>query len=230
MNSQAWVSTRNGYMPPAITAEEAQAWHDVQATPVMGWVWKRGSEAINVSVAFSQWPEVTVMLKPHGAPRIGGVFDAVGVLRLLQFDAEFPSRGVQAGDLRHLPAISTLKAWEVPAREYGRQIAAGAPPKDIVFDTSSPAAALRSLSKAAKRKPGARARAAEAHELLLRKVADEYRQATGSRAPRKVVAERLGYSEAHISRLLTETRRAADGRGPLLGPGRGGGRRPGKRP
>jgi len=220
------MSSQDRYVVPAGSKDEAQAIYDAQEMlqeAWMSWILERDGDAITASFALQKWPDVTVELSPCGpAPVIAGVFSEDGTLRQLQFDASYRPRGVQASDLRHMPAVSSLKAWEVAAREYGRQILAGVPKESIVFDTTSPAAALESLSRSVRRKPGARARAAAAHEALLRRVASAYEEAAGSRAPRKVVAERLGYSAAHVSRLLAEARRPRDGRPPLLGPGRAG--------
>jgi hypothetical protein len=66
------------------------------------------------------------------------------------------------------------------------------------------------------RETGTRKRG-EAKRLLLEQVAAEYRQAIKDkhRDPRNVVAARLGYTPAHIGRLLVEARKATP---PLLGP------------
>jgi hypothetical protein len=61
------------------------------------------------------------------------------------------------------------------------------------------------------------------HPTLLRKVADRYRELTeGDRpdpAPRKVIAQEMGYSVGYVAQLLNEARST---RPPLLGPARRG--------
>ncbi len=58
------------------------------------------------------------------------------------------------------------------------------------------------------RRPGQRRRGDDAQELLERVVA-EYRNAVarGERAPRPVIGRRLGYSPAHVGRLLVKARK-----------------------
>ena len=205
---------------PQITAAEAEAEYDARAVlrerGAKSWVWNRNGEAVDVIVALTEWPEVTVVIKSRRAgPEVAGVFSRDGRLERLQFEARFGER-VHATDLRRIPAVSALTAWEAVARVIARQIIAGIPDEELAFDTTSPAAALESLSKATSRKPGGRVRAAAAHEELVRQVAEAYEAAAGQRAPRKAVAAQFGYSAAHVSRLLAEARRLRGGRPPLL--------------
>jgi hypothetical protein len=195
-----------------MTAGQAEAMYEAGAAlkgrDLYSWAWTRDGETVDVTVALTQWEQITVLIWPRGSgTKLSGVFAEDGRLIRLQFEAR-PGERVHAADLRRFPAVSALKEWETVGREIGRQITAGVPDEELAYDATSPAAALASLSRAARRKPGGRVRAAAAHEALLRRVADAYKAAAGDRAPRKTVAVQLGYSASHISRLLAEARRA----------------------
>ena len=227
------MHAETGYELPVRSREQIEAMYEARDRLARldcltrAWIWSRDDGAADVLAGFAEWPHVTVRLALRGSPSpaVSGEFDAEGSLRLLQFEARDAQRGVQSADLRSMPAVSALKAWETAARQYALQVLDDVPPDLIAFDSSSPTAALASLSRSARRAPGGRIRAAGKHEELLRAVAAEYKAAAGSRSPREVVATKLGYSAAHVSRLLAECRRPRNGQPPLLGPGRGGGRR-----
>lgn len=194
-----------------MTADQAAAMYSAQDVlrdrDLRGWIWTLGDQTVDVQVALSQWPNITVVIRPRGSgPELSGVFDADGKLMQLQLEARM-GESVRAADLRRVPAVSALKSWETVARELGRQIIGGVADEDLVFEMTSPSAALAAVSKASHRKPGGRVRAAAAHDALVVRVADSYKAASGERAPRRTVAAQLGYSAAHVSRLLAEARR-----------------------
>jgi hypothetical protein len=164
---------------------------------------------------------VAVIITPRGGGvHISGVFGPEGNLKRLEFEAGSEHGCVRTADLRRLPAISTLRQCEAMAREAARQILAGVPEEDIVISTAAPAEALRALHRAARKPARQVARGQERAELLAR-VAAAYRKAVddGNPVPREALARQLGYSRAHIGRLLMAARKAQP---PLLGPARPG--------
>jgi hypothetical protein len=188
------------------------------------WEYEHDGQIADVTLGLGAcWPEVLVRISPRGSGiQIEGEFTAAGHLRRLEFTAAEGGEVVQS-DLRRASVVRALKSWEVVAREVARQILAGVPVRETVFDARTPTEALRVLMYAAGRQPGSRRRGGEAEELL-RQVAAAYRAAlvAGDPSPRETLAARFGYTNAHIGRLLTQARRARGGQPPLLGPARPG--------
>jgi hypothetical protein len=186
------------------------------------WDWTHDGRGALVRVAFNEWPEINVLIRPKDATvTIGGVFGPAGNLRLLQYEAKDPAAAITTPNLRRLPTISTLAAWEKVGREIARQILVeGIAEDQIVIDGRGAAAALDRLTSAVPPRPREhRSRGKERHELIER-VATLYRAAvaSGDPRPRTSIGRQLGYSTAHIGRLLMDARRPQGDGPPLLGP------------
>jgi hypothetical protein len=188
------------------------------------WEYEHDGRITDVTLGLGAcWPEVLVRIVPRGSGiQIEGEFTAAGRLRRLEFTATGDGE-VAPADLRRASVMRALKSWEIVAREVARQILAGVPVRETVFDARTPTEALRGLMHAAGRESGSRRRGADA-EQLLGQVAAAYREAVaaGDPSPRKTLAARFGYTNEHIGRLLTQARKPREGRPPLLGPARPG--------
>jgi hypothetical protein len=185
------------------------------------WTWTMGGHGTLIRVSYATWPDIRVVIRPNdSAVEVGGVFGPGGDLRQLQYEAV--TGPVTARMLRQLPAIVTLTEWERIGRQIARLILVDHVPDDrLVIDGSTAAEALARLTAASRPRPAQPRARGERSRDLTRRAAELYRQAVtaGDPRPRTTVGRQLGYSSAHVGRLLMAARRPQpDGSPPLLGP------------
>ncbi len=127
---------------------------------------------------------------------------------------------ITQGDVRRRALVSELMVWCRIGWEFASRGEQGLREEEQLVQGASldeALAAVRSLliDPTGRREAGRRARGDDRRRLLER-VAEEYRSvALKEKNPRKVVGDKLGYSAAHIGRLLVEARKTTP---PLLGP------------
>lgn len=189
--------------------------------PVMKWlVYDHDGQTTDVMLLLGQhWPEVQIKLVPRGQGiAMSGTFRADGTLRLVELEADDDAE-ITVAQMRPSALVGALKEWNAVSREMAEQILEDRPAEEVSFYPKAATDALRLLTYQAPRKRAVRKRGADA-ELLIREVVDAYREAlaAGDPSPRKTLADRFGYSNEHIGRLLTQARRPRNGRPPLLGP------------
>jgi hypothetical protein len=187
-----------------------------------GWRYAHDGAVVDVTVHYGHcWPEIAVIIQQRGTGvRASGQFAADGHLRIFTFEATDDAVEVTPAMLRRLPAVRALQQWQTIGREVARQILDSIPEQEIRIDGLSATEALRILTAAARNTPEPRRRRGSSREELIREVAQAYREAVagGDPAPRATLADRFGYSRAHIGRLLVAARRTRSGQPPLLGP------------
>ena len=189
------------------------------------WDYVHDGRTDRVRVALgAYWPETHVRIRPHESDiEIRGTFSRTGRLYEIEFTALTDAAEITTAELRWSGAIRVLREWEAVGREIASQVLAGKTPEEAVFDARTPTEALRILSQAARPRRVSQRRG-QAHEQLLRDIADDYRAliAIGDPKPRVTLASKYGYSVANIGGLLVQARQPRNGRPPLLGPARPG--------
>lgn len=117
---------------------------------------------------------------------------------------------ITALDFRSVPIVSLLREWAEAVRPAAaRRVAGDEIPLDVHLGdgVKQALARLRAATHNPVRRERARARNEHRNELLHR-VRDLYlsRRAEGDPSPRVFIASELGYSTAHIGRLLVQLR------------------------